>query len=320
VRSGCEPMPGKALPPLVSLMLMALSALRPQRSFVGNAALCPRLFATCRLPHSAGPRLTCGMRRASAAARDDGSGPAFYVVRHGQSSWNLAAKRLDLWTMFSQVDHPLTSAGVAQARSLHETVKSAAAEGDVDATIFLSSTTPAFSSPLTRAVCTSALALGWERTITLLPDAREISWPICGPDSIGGAVGDHIVHRAHAALRDAMDDDTALPTHEAMLAAFDASTAQGRWWSGFREPRAAMRARLGRLLRSGHGSQVLVSHCMLIRQLFIDFASPNFEVRQPDWLTQVRTRSLANCGVLRLQLDASGLIDDARLLFGTKLL
>ena len=29
--------------------------------------------------------------------------PVVYLVRHGQSTWNLAAKRLDLWTMFSQV-------------------------------------------------------------------------------------------------------------------------------------------------------------------------------------------------------------------------
>ena len=34
-------------------------------------------------------------------AMDVGSS-AVYLVRHGQSTWNLAAKRFDLWTMFSQ--------------------------------------------------------------------------------------------------------------------------------------------------------------------------------------------------------------------------
>lgn len=36
--------------------------------------------------------------------------PVIYLVRHGQSTWNLAAKRLDLWTMFSQAGDALPEA------------------------------------------------------------------------------------------------------------------------------------------------------------------------------------------------------------------
>eukprot|EP00913_Durusdinium_trenchii_P029434 g27592.t1 len=45
---------------------------------------------------------------------------AEYLVRHGESTWNSAAKRWDLWQMFSQVDHPLTEQGIQQAKRLRD--------------------------------------------------------------------------------------------------------------------------------------------------------------------------------------------------------
>jgi len=249
-----------------------------------------------------------------------------FLIRHGQSEWNLAAKRLDLWTMLSQVDHALTREGVNQAKRLREAVECARAADDEDAKVFLAPSTRVFSSPLKRAVSTAAVALGPSRRITLLPDARELAWPIGGPDSIGSATGEEIARSALQALG-SIDPQygEGSAAHEDLAAAIDASAARTRWWTGFRESRRAVAARLSSLLASqllptGCGASVLVCHSVLIRQVFVDCASPALAESQPELLARLRVRKLENCGVVRVELDAAGLISSAGLAFESKLL
>lgn len=257
------------------------------------------------------------------ATASSGRDPTVYLVRHGQSEWNLAAKRLDLWGLLSKVDHALTPEGVSQCRRLRAAVETATASGDQDARTFGAPTTRVFSSPLTRAVSTAVVSLGSDRIITLLPDARELAWPLGGPDTIGAATGDAVTERALDALCliDAQYCITS-SARAAIEAIVDTSAVQGQWWTGFRESRENMAARLFRLLRShmSHEASVLVCHSKLIRRLFLDFASTALIASKPELLTQLRSRKLNNCGVVRAQINDEGLLANAELVFGSRLL
>ncbi|CAJ1373304.1 unnamed protein product, partial [Effrenium voratum] len=220
---------------------------------------------------------------------------AVYLVRHGQSTWNLAAKRWDLWTMFSQVDHPLTAEGLKQAQDLRVRMREAK---------FLSDGTRVFSSPLARAVATTIAAVGLDRSIELLPAAREIAWPWCGPDSMGTHGKAALMVKVLQSLQDDTLQDQALDL-------VDASRLAGKW-SG-RESKQEMHARLRLLLSlvrpavrpsrardAADGrhwqNSVLVCHSLLIQRLFKDFASEALQKESPELLLRLRARKLQNCG------------------------
>ncbi|CAJ1373302.1 unnamed protein product, partial [Effrenium voratum] len=243
---------------------------------------------------------------------------AVYLVRHGQSTWNLAAKRWDLWTMFSQVDHPLTAEGLKQAQDLRVRMREAK---------FLSDGTRVFSSPLARAVATTIAAVGLDRSIELLPAAREIAWPWCGPDSMGTHGKAALMVKVLQSLQDDTLQDQALDL-------VDASRLAGKW-SG-RESKQEMHARLRLLLSlvrpavrpsrardAADGrhwqNSVLVCHSLLIQRLFKDFASEALQKESPELLLRLRARKLQNCGVAKILLDTDNLISHADLVFGTKL-
>ncbi|CAK9075002.1 unnamed protein product [Durusdinium trenchii] len=224
-----------------------------------------------------------------------------YLVRHGESTWNSAAKRWDLWQMFSQVDHPLTEQGIQQAKRLRD----AAAQ---DA---LWSQSRLFSSPLTRALQTTLLATavaGSEgesparsaKRLTLLPDAREIAWPLAGPDSRSRVLGEGVMARALEELRKVEATWTECTEEQSVV---DASLVEKVWWNKFWESKTEMQERLKRLLQTIEPampgqSSVLVCHSLLIQRLFKDFAAPSL-VKDPEkqqLLSGLRSRKLQNCG------------------------
>mmetsp|Transcript_54112 Transcript_54112/g.128859 ORF Transcript_54112/g.128859 Transcript_54112/m.128859 type:complete len:326 (+) Transcript_54112:92-1069(+) len=286
--------------------------------------------ATARRSYSAVPKVR---RHYSASSSSGGTEQASsapvsaYLIRHGQSVWNLAAKQWDLRGLFSQVDHPLTPEGVSQAKRLRSAVEAASAAGDSDASRLLSADSRLLSSPLTRAVATSVLAFGTERPMRLVPEARELCYPIGGPDSIGKATGDAIPKRVVETLAQA-DGKHWLESHAALSEVLDTSSARSRWWSGIRETLATRDARLSTLLRkeirTAAGPEnhpvILVCHCMVIMRLFKSFTSPAFAAARPDWLAELRHKKLENCGVVRVSVGDEGLIDDADLVLNSKLL
>ncbi|CAE7197727.1 rab-18 [Symbiodinium pilosum] len=248
-----------------------------------------------------------------------------FLVRHGQSTWNLAAKQLDIWTMFRQVDHALTAEGVAQASRLRDTAAAALKQGDEEAERFLSPRSRVFASPLSRAVATAIVALGLQRKITLLPDARELAYPLCGPDSVGAAVGPDIPIQALQGICKVDSNYCDASMTELASEMIDASAAEKVWWNRFRESKSEMKQRLQRLLRTlrpvdnlPHAS-ILVCHSLLIQRLFKDFASPEMEAAAPQLLSRLRASKLQNCGAVKVTLDEDNLISSAQLVFGTKL-
>mmetsp|Transcript_57675 Transcript_57675/g.106628 ORF Transcript_57675/g.106628 Transcript_57675/m.106628 type:complete len:299 (-) Transcript_57675:29-925(-) len=248
-----------------------------------------------------------------------------YLVRHGQSLWNLAAKQWDFRTMLSQVDHPLTAEGVAQARRLREAVSTAAAAGDEDAARFTAAETKVLSSPLTRAVATTVLAVGQDRLIRLVPEARELCYPIGGPDSLGTATGDAIALRVAETLSTVGGKEWLKEPLDSLL---DTSAVNERWWGRLIEKRPAMEARMKKLLSktvlSAAGPEqndvVLVCHCLVIMRCFKDHAASGFASAQQTWLAELQSKKLENCGVVRVEIGDTGLIEDASLVFGSQLL
>lgn len=287
-----------------------------------------RELAMSWIPHSQltqkhlyGPAIATSRR----AAASSSVGNKVYLIRHGESEWNLGWKRKNFWKMFCQRDHPLTEEGTAQAQRLSEKIRRLVHEGDIDALQVTASDTRVYSSPLTRAVATAALVLGCERRIQLVPDAREIAWPVCGPDALGRAVGPQIADRAADTLSSYVEDFCgSSASRQDLIQSLDYSLAEQQWWAYYHEPRHAMKTRLQRLLLTlatpPSAKSVLVCHCMMLQRLFKDFAAPSFSSSRPELLEQLRARKLKNCGVLAVILDQNGLIHDAELVLGSQLL
>ncbi|CAE7553728.1 rab-18 [Symbiodinium sp. CCMP2592] len=299
---------GRALLPL---FFQRIRSWRSWRSLRPSAILaCSPLSGVSEAPEAPGPGQNfLALRHGGRLSGKPAERAPIFLVRHGQSTWNLAAKRLDLWTMFRQVDHALTAEGVEQASRLRSSTQTARRNGDIDAEQFLSPQSLVFASPLSRAVATSIVALGLERKITLLPDARELAYPWCGPDSIGAATGGDIAERA---LQDLSKVDSAYsqpPMAEEAVKMIDASAATGIWWSRFRESKGQMQQRLQSLLSrlrpadSPSPASILVCHSLLIQRLFKDFASLQMEADMPELLSQLRASKLQNCGVVKVLLD-----------------
>lgn len=100
------------------------------------------------------------------------------------------------------------------------------------------------------------------RHLTLLPEARELAWPICGPDSRGRYVGREVLQNAANQLRQELPKDLLV----------DDSRVRDIWWSRLYESKMEMQSRLQRLMDlvrpKGDSDNVLVCHSLLIQRLF----------------------------------------------------
>ncbi|KAJ1448562.1 histidine phosphatase superfamily [Pelagophyceae sp. CCMP2097] len=124
-----------------------------------------------------------------------------YVIRHGESQWNTAQKRKDPLAMFGQFDHALTMRGVEQAEGLRSRIRSASRYSK--ARIELERAGIIYCSPLTRALQTALISLAAHPAlrsdragVVLIPECRELCYPVAGFDSLRGQMGDGIASRA----------------------------------------------------------------------------------------------------------------------------
>jgi broad specificity phosphatase PhoE len=256
-----------------------------------------------------------------------------YLVRHAESRWNAAWKRLNVAAMLRETDHGLTVVGVDQAGTLAAVLLappiSIAQPGAQLA-----------SSPLCRALQTAAVAVVAARPtdavrICTLPDARESGGRLgFGRDSAGTPTGELVdnllrelhgsgAHAAAAALkRGAVSLD---------MSALEREGAPAQWWLPL-ESKADRHLRLRRLLaelfrlaESGALAQgaptrlVLVSHSFLIRDLCREHVDERAPFAQSALRATLAKKTVANCAVLALDLaqeagETGALIVGARLL------
>ncbi len=231
----------------------------------------------------------------------------FFLVRHGESTWNEARNERDVVTLVSSVDHPLNWVGVQQAQALNRAWKNARdrlaapADGGERTVADLESLHRKFlaaerilASPLTRAVQTALLACqghpalvggggsegggggggGDGKPLRLCRHLREkkrsgVSW-----DCVGSKVGEDIRDHATQALR--KECGARLPAAEveaAVSCGVDYYDCGSPWWTtrgrgDAVDPfRARMRELWATLKYMDESSAVLVGHSLFFREL-----------------------------------------------------
>jgi len=243
-----------------------------------------------------------------------------WFIRHGESVWNKAQSQLDLKTMAERTDHPLSAKGREQAEALSEKLQLAANAGsDFDETMeSLFQPDVVYSSPLTRAIQTSVIALGptltcpgRERDMVLMASSRE-KLNFGGFDTWSTKKGADIVLGARTELQALYEGEECCEALKAFnLLGFDAQEVADNWWcEGMAETPAQLDARLqefmSQLLYSPHRSIVVVGHSHFFRSVFKTFLSQEFkEGPEAKLAKEFAGKKMDNCGVARLELDPS---------------
>lgn len=252
-----------------------------------------------------------------------------FLVRHGESSWNKAQSKLDLYEMGRQSDHGLSPEGLKQAEALGERLEKETKDKR------LLNPDVIYVSPLTRAVQTAVV--GFRKVLSepttgelvLMANARE-KQNFGGFDSQPMAIGSGVIKRTLDELVLLYQDQNRV---KGMVNAFrklkfDTQEVEGRWWNPVAaESDAEVKTRLhdfmAQLKHSSHRNIVVVGHSHFFRAVFKEFLADSFKEKQQDFAHQLSTLKLCNCGVARLDLDPSitsgGPITNAELLLGTTL-
>jgi len=258
-----------------------------------------------------------------------------FFVRHGESAWNEAQSRMDLYEMGKTTDHPLSPMGREQAEDLSAQLANADASSTAASML---EAEVVFVSPLTRAVQTAVIGLsqpllakrdGAEAHFVLMANARE-KQNLGGLDSMGSKLGHHVVQHTLDELRLLYHGKLSGPVMENFKRLkFDAQEVQDRWWhDGASESAAQLEARLqefmAQLVYTPYRTIVVVGHSHFFRAVFRQFLSKEFEQKDQDQYRALTNMKLPNCGVARLVLDAKASSDrpivDVELMLGTKMI
>lgn len=266
-----------------------------------------------------------------------------YFVRHGESQWNKAQGKLDLQTMASKTDHPLSAKGWEQAESLNKLLdeqlqKELVADKTTDASVSaMLRPGVVFTSPLARAIQTAVIAIGpvlakaeqpERRELVLLANAKE-KQNFGGLDTHCTKIGRDILDTALEELRsypgEAQEERPAVDAFFEL--GYDLEEVQDAWWpEGQSETSKQLEVRLQefmlQLMYSAHDSIVVFGHSLFFQQIFRKYLSS--ELRRGDDIAQdLKHKKLPNCGVVRLELDPLVSLEDgpfveAQLVLGTE--
>ncbi|KAJ1617418.1 histidine phosphatase superfamily, partial [Pavlovales sp. CCMP2436] len=249
-------------------------------------------------------------RAVSSAAAGPPPTRTVYLVRHAESRWNAAWRRLNVAAMLRETDHGLTVVGVDQAGTLAGVLLAEPiALGSPGAIIT--------SSPLCRALQTAAVALcaagARGSALVVLPDARESGGRLgFGRDSAGTPT-DEVERNLAAELRGTGADAAATALRRGELT-LDLSRLRHtqHWWLPL-ETAAEKRARLRRLLdelfrltaagEDGTSPRVVVvSHSYVLRDLLRDHVDEGAPFAASELRAALARRTVPNCAVFALDL------------------
>lgn len=170
-----------------------------------------------------------------------------YLVRHGESRFNVAIRSINLYHMMRERDHGLSRHGASQCRALRRAIAHAAENADADALAISDAKRVTLSSPLCRAVLTAHLALPAldVTSISCLPSAREhCMLPGLSRDSEGTLAAQILQHVA-SELESLGASEQPMPSPPQL----DLSRVGASPWWVVAEKGAAVTARLGDMLR-----------------------------------------------------------------------
>lgn len=250
-----------------------------------------------------------------------------YFVRHGESSWNKAQSKMDLYEMGRQTDHPLSTKGRDQAENLNSLIEKAE-------NAMLLKPDVVYVSPLTRAIQTAVIGLqkvlsqpGYGELV-LMANARE-KQNFGGFDSKPHAIGSDVIKRTldELVLLYKGKDNMKTVVDEFGKLTFDTEEVQDRWWNNVSaesdtQVKARLDAFMAQLKYSPHKTIVVVGHSHFFRAVFKQFLSTEFKETNKEFARQLSTMKLPNCGVAQLDLDPaseSGLVTNVELLLGSQL-
>lgn len=252
-----------------------------------------------------------------------------FFIRHGESVWNKAQSAMNLRKMFNARDHPLSELGVEQAEALSSRIKQS---GD-SSPIFKPDVI--YVSPLTRAVQTAVISLqevfsqpAALKEVILMASARE-KQNFLGLDTKSQSTGKDIIQRSLSELKTAYKDRHGEIVKTFKELRFDAEEVSDQWWHGaHKESAVQLEIRLNEfmshLLYTPHHVIVVVGHSHFFREIFRRYLSQEFRDYDPNFVTELQSGKLMNCGVAMLQLDpdlaSSGPITSVELVFDTQLL
>ncbi|KAJ8606491.1 hypothetical protein CTAYLR_005901 [Chrysophaeum taylorii] len=228
-----------------------------------------------------------------------------FLIRHGESEWNVAQRQFDVVGMFGQFDHGLTNRGARQAEALRRRVRGA---NKTDAArLEFEGATRVYCSPLTRAVQTALIALAGHRALrdrglTLADDLRELVYPVGGFDSIKRNPLDASLRRA----RDTLGPRLAGQIERGRRYVDDEVAAA--WYAETRRGAASRLARFVFTTLCGPEGDddpvIVVGHSLFFMALVNNFASEHLRVQDPV-ARRLATSKLDNAAVARLTLNCS---------------
>jgi len=255
-------------------------------------------------------------------------------VRHAQSIWNEAQSKKNVYKMAKDTDHALSATGVQQAEALSRLLSNAAADpADAEQVGCILQPDVVYVSPLTRAVQSAVIGLGptlvqpgGPAQMTFMSNARE-KLNLGGFDTRSRKVGVNILHHVLGKLRAHYREkgDEIIDVFSKLH--FNLQQVEEQWWTeGSAETKEQVQARMRefmtQLLYSPDHNIVVVGHSHFFRAVLAGYMSEEFREQDPEFAKKLASAKLANCGVLRLELDPArgvdgGPIVDAKFLLGS---
>ena len=282
-----------------------------------------------------------------------------FLIRHGESKWNISQSEKDIKGMVTQYDHELTPVGIAQAISFNQKWKAASNSSDTneleDSNVFTSAEA-IFASPLTRATQTALLTCeshpafqNNDPGLTLLSGLREAK-NFGSFDTVGEYSGDGIKDHIKDLFNRDLGEESCLRLLEPSI---DPHDAVEQWWTALevKESKSDVIKRMDNVwafLRYGTTANtiILVGHSHYFRQMMQEYLSDEYRQRDPEWTTLLDRSKLDNASAVRMtvvwnynvdnitqnqQNDAENnnnekrefkltpVIDNVKLIFGSKL-
>lgn len=225
-----------------------------------------------------------------------------FVIRHGESEWNVAQKAKNVVKMFGRFDHGLTAEGASQAERLRLALRSG--RRSEAGTEFAEAQT-IYCSPLARAVHTALIALAGHQALRdsrfeLNEDLRELCFPLAGFDSMTSVPVELSMKRA----REAIGPRLLLPIERRQRLLDDDDGAPFVVGESRKTASARLLHFVYHTLCRDDQTAIVVGHSLFFKALVNNFADAATKTRSLD-AGRLSRDKLPNAGVARLVFNCS---------------
>lgn len=241
-------------------------------------------------------------REFSVKRRKSATTKVVFVIRHGESEWNVAQKAKNVVKMFGQFDHGLTAEGAAQAEKLRLEIRSRRQTSYGEE--FARADT-IHCSPLARAVHTALIALAGHQALRdarfeLNEDLRELCFPLAGFDSMRSVPVELSMRRA----RESIGPRLSLPIERRQRLLDDEDGAPFVVGESRKTASERLVHFVYEVLCRDDETAIVVGHSLFFKALVYNFADSETKTRSHD-AGRLSKDKLPNAGVARLVFNCS---------------